>query len=832
VLSAVELHQRGLAASNAGRFHHARSTFRRALDRATDGVARARITLSLAHTESELGRSVDGIELCLHALSIPELPTEVQGLIHAQLGLLYMRAGDGEHALAELGMGLKQLEHESHEVTRILLHRAAVYQQRGDTRLAFLDQQSAAEAAERAGQVELLAKIRHNMGETHLLTGDLVIALQLMDAARPILAPLSRSYRATCEQNRAEVLTAAGMVDDASQSLRQAIEDFGALGLRQNQAEAEYALSRLLLPEQPAEAGRLARRAQRRFERRGSHVWALRAEVVSLSSDLDTRRVGSNRVMRRANQLQEELRQVGLQFEARNVALQSVRAAVLAKDLVAAEMRLRDISVPPNAMLPTRLLDRQVRSELAVARGHRGRALRHVRRGLADLHTWQSSFGSLDLQSSVAGHGQALALQGLSLAVADGRPEVVFEWSERARALASRVSPVRPPRDEEAAADLSELRRLQTALSEDVDTLHARGGLIRELSRLRQRIRQRAWYQPGPGEVTEPVSLEAARSVLDSADGALVAYVYADKQIYALVVTGDDVEIRRIAEYQSVQRLVEGMQADLDVSAAIWPEPMQSVVRAGLEHRLAELSSALVQPLLPTIGERPVVVVPAGALAGVPWTLLDGFVGRPLTLPRSASAWMVTRAGVSTPRAAGFVAGPRVPRADEEVRKSASQWSRAEVLSGDEAIAERVTAMAAEVDVLHTATHGRHSADNPLFSGLELADGPWFGYDIEQLERIPATVILSACELGRSTVRWGDETIGMTVAWLHAGAQCVIASPALVNDDVACEVLTATHRRLAQGQQPSFALSEAATEAVGEMGAGAPVPFICFGAGW
>ena len=39
--------------------------------------------------------------------------------------------------------------------------------------------------------------------------------------------------------------------------------------------------------------------------------------------------------------------------------------------------------------------------------------------------------------------------------------------------------------------------------------------------------------------------------------------------------------------------------------------------------------------------------------------------------------------------------------------------------------------------MLHVAAHGRHSADNPLFSGLELADGPWFGYDIDQLDLHP-----------------------------------------------------------------------------------------------
>ena len=53
-----------------------------------------------------------------------------------------------------------------------------------------------------------------------------------------------------------------------------------------------------------------------------------------------------------------------------------------------------------------------------------------------------------------------------------------------------------------------------------------------------------------------------------------------------------------------------------------------------------------------------------------------------------------------------------------------------------------------------------------------------------QLEEVPDVVLLSACEVGRSSVRWGEELIGMTAAWLHAGVRCVIASPAAVNSDV------------------------------------------------
>jgi CHAT domain-containing protein len=207
--------------------------------------------------------------------------------------------------------------------------------------------------------------------------------------------------------------------------------------------------------------------------------------------------------------------------------------------------------------------------------------------------------------------------------------------------------------------------------------------------------------------------------------------------------------------------------------------------------------------------------------------LLPDLAGRPVTVPRSASEWVNGRGRRARLGSAGFVAGPRVERAQEEVKRAAQAWRSAEVLVGEDVRAEPVRELASHVDVFHVAAHGRHSSDNPLFSGLELTDGPWYGYDIDQVRSIPSTVVLSACELGRSTVRWGEETIGMTVAWLHAGARCVIASPASVDDDVACEVLAGTHRRLAAGVQPADALAQAmaATE-------GGVAPFICFGTGW
>jgi len=167
-----------------------------------------------------------------------------------------------------------------------------------------------------------------------------------------------------------------------------------------------------------------------------------------------------------------------------------------------------------------------------------------------------------------------------------------------------------------------------------------------------------------------------------------------------------------------------------------------------------------------------------------------------------------------------------VARGPEEVTRAAASWPVATTLLGPSATVDAVAALASEVDVLHLATHGRHAVDNPLFSGLDLADGTLFGYDIDRMPRVPEVVVLSACEVGRSTVRWGEEAIGMTRAWLHAGAACVVAAPVVVADDLACELLGAMHAGLAAGRSPAEALAQAG------LVTGATAPFQCHGSGF
>jgi tetratricopeptide (TPR) repeat protein len=823
VVDAPELHQRAVTLMNDGDYDASAALLTQARERTQDPDLLARIDLTAAYISSQQGAMRTGIERCHTLLQRRGLSPETRGLIWSQVGLMHKHAGDTGTALADYTTAIGLLQ-DSPELSRSLLNRASLHLQRADAASAVADLTRAVDLLSDEDAPERRARAEHNLGYARLLTGDLVGALQAMDTARYVLAPLSPVSRAVGEQDRAEVLTAAGRASEAVTALQRAAEAYGDHGLRVYQAECELTLSRTLLRDDAAEARKVALRAARRFRAAGSEGQALRSDAVVTLAEIAEGR-SSIAVLRRADGLAVLLKHHGHRRDAAILQLQAARVAILRGELAGARERINGVRVTEDSPVATRLLWREVRSDLARARGDVRHARDHVRAGLADLHAWQSSFGSLDLQSTLVGHGRALALQGLRLALDDGSPALAFEWSERARALVGRVAPVRPPTDERLAADLTELRVLHAA----DPSPHSADG--RRLDELRDRIREQSWYGDGSGEVGEPAALEEVQAELAATDACLVAHVVVDDVVTAVVASGEAVHTVQLCEAAPVVRDLDRIAADLDMAASQLAGPFAAAIRGSLDERLQVVSERLLTPVLRLIGERRVVLTPSGQLAGTPWTLLPGLAGRPVTVPPSATRWLELRrmAGRRRQPRVGLVAGPNVARAEEEVTRAAAAWRGPTVLTGDRAAAHRVTALATQVDVLHLAGHGRHPGDNPLFSAIDLADGPWFGYDIDQLAHTPDTVVLSSCELGRASVRSGDEVVGMTAAWLHAGARCVTSSPTLVADGVACEVLAGWHRRVADGEPPADALADAVSALPRRA---APSPFLSFGAGW
>jgi CHAT domain-containing protein len=120
-----------------------------------------------------------------------------------------------------------------------------------------------------------------------------------------------------------------------------------------------------------------------------------------------------------------------------------------------------------------------------------------------------------------------------------------------------------------------------------------------------------------------------------------------------------------------------------------------------------------------------------------------------------------------------------------------------------------VQQMAPGCRLLHLATHGRFQSDNPLFSGLSLADGELTTFDIFNLQLSMTLVVLSACETARTKVGSGDELLGLSRAFLYAGAQSLLLSQWKVADTATQQLMAAFYQQLLQGVAKGQALRAA-----------------------
>jgi hypothetical protein len=490
-----------------------------------------------------------------------------------------------------------------------------------------------------------------------------------------------------------------------------------------------------------------------------------------------------------------------------------------------------------------------------------------VREGLDELGRHRARLGCIDLQTSAAVHGRELAAFGLRAALADGRAPQVYQWSERARAQAL-LTPVLPPDDPDAAALVEELRQVHFGLREAELAGRGAGALRARRAALQRRLRELDWGAPGSGATVGasslaslrasstswrasspaslrasspasspaswavgPASLAAVRAELGSA--AMVAYLRDDTTLHAWVMAAGRTRLVRLGDVDGAEQSVLRLLADLDAKAGrSMPRRLAEAVEAATARDIAAVQVAVLDPLLSIIGDRELVVIPTGALATVPWGILPGCAGRPVTVAPSATTWVasrrraarVIREPAGAPEAALLVAGPGTGRGEAEIQAIAALRPEATVLTGADATAEATLRGLGLVTVAHLSAHGRHETDNPLFSTVELAGGPLMGYDLQRMSSAPTTVVLSTCDLGLTQIRPGDETLGIATVLLGAGTSTVVASVSRVDDEVAMHVMARYHAAAVAGRPPAVALAEAGSP--GEVGG-----FICVGAG-
>jgi tetratricopeptide (TPR) repeat protein len=143
------------------------------------------------------------------------------------------------------------------------------------------------------------------------------------------------------------------------------------------------------------------------------------------------------------------------------------------------------------------------------------------------------------------------------------------------------------------------------------------------------------------------------------------------------------------------------------------------------------------------------------------------------------------------------------------LRSGPSPWTVEELKAG-QASAATVGRRLAAADLLHYAGHGAFAGFGGWDSSLLLAEETRLTLgDLLALDRVPAWVVLSGCDTGRSSAETPVESLGLAQGFLLAGSQAVVASTRPVDDRSAPELFTALYRELEREPDLAVALQRA-----------------------
>ena len=838
---AAELHAAAVAASDDGQPALAVRRLRAGLQLVADpapgapdpeptlAALRSRLLLSLAWAESERGR----VELGFRLLDEAEagIPADLRGALFGQRALLLKRSGRHDEAIGQFDAAVAALSERTAalDLVKALNNRALLHLDAGHVGLARADLRRAGPIAARHRFIVLAAIIRLNLACLDVLVGDLPSALRRFGAVRREYEVVAPGRLANLAVERSRALLAAGLFAEADRELAMALDRAAEQQLSHTYADALLTRAEAaLLAGRASAAARWAAQARGRFLGRDNARRAAVARLVELRAEYVTAAgapEATGVVAVQAANLVTRLTRLGLAEDALVARLTATRALVGTGQIARGARTLGAAGSPrPTDRLDTRLLWRLTRAELAAATGRPAEASRHLIAGMTALHRYRARFGCLDLQTGAAVHGQDLARTGLRAALATGSPAGIFRWSERARAQALLLPPARPPDDPGVASALEELRQVRHQMRAAELAGRPVAALRSRSEALQRALREHAWGAPGGGG-RAPSAPTLAMVSAELRYAAMVVYLRADAALSALVITGTTVGVVPLCRYADAAEAVFRLRADLDAGAGrAMPRLLAEAVDNATHHDARVLAAAVLDPILPLVGDRDLVVVPTGVLVTVPWAGLPGCAGRPVTVTPSATSWITARRRARAGTGALLVAGPGTSRGPTEVRSIAALYPDATVLTDAAATPDATLPRLADVSLAHLAAHGHHNAENPLFSSLDLTGGPLTGYDLQRLPATPPTVVLSSCDLGLTDVRPGDETFGMVTALLCAGTSTVVASVSRVADETAMAVMTAFHRALHAGRPADAALAAAAPldERIG---------FVCFGTG-
>lgn len=814
---------------------------RRALRAAErSGTARAAdVRATLGATLVLSGRTAEGLE------QLDAAARSVHGRDRATIVMrrayVLIVIGRPQDALVDLRSALSALRRAGDAVweARTLHNRGHVWITLGEVARAERDVVRAEAAFEASGQWLEAAQTLHNRGELANLRGDLPRAFALYDEAAQRYDQLG-AHSAELVVDRCRAYLGAGLTRDAVELASRTLDEEPATSRHRSEIELILGLA-LLADGRPEEAGAAARRARRGFAKAGREFWVTRSALLQAQADRAAGRLGRRDLAQlrtlaerlsaaRAPEAPLALLAAGRLALAAGAAEHEEKATAEARAELRAAARFRTRGAPRIRAVGwlALALDRE-------AAGDSAGVLRAARSGLAVLIRHRETLGSPELRALAARDGDELAALGLRQLAKVGAGRRMLAWSERWRASALALPVVRPPDDPVEAEQLAGMRAVSRALDEARDEGRPTAQLAARLRELEGAIDRSRRTRAGVGRAHTPAGatipgFDFGELVAALGPQILVDLVNVDSTLHGLVVRDGRVLHRRLGPLDDAVAAVNRARFALRQAARGRAVDVRSAA--------AQLQSALLGPLAGRLGDRPVLVVAPARLHHAPWGLCPSLGERPVSAAPSVSQWLRAARDVAAGGAPArgvdglvLVSGPGLPAGEAEVRALGERARSAVVLCGADATVQRTLDELDGAAVGHIAAHGHHRSDNPMFSSIQLADGPLTVHDLADVRRPPTRVVLSACDSGVMSPVAAEETLGMAGALLAQGTAGVICAVSEVNDQATVPVMLAVHAALAAGSTPAEALLQARVAAEGDqLAAATAASFTCLGA--
>lgn len=327
------------------------------------------------------------------------------------------------------------------------------------------------------------------------------------------------------------------------------------------------------------------------------------------------------------------------------------------------------------------------------------------------------------------------------------------------------------------------------------------------------------------------VDLRAVQREMAAESAATLSFYTNGLMLYRLYVAGDSLEVKILNEHLPE---IEALSTNLP---GLLANPKATAVADTQSYRLYELLFGDLGPVLPDV----LHLIPCGSLADVP------FAGLRTTPPGTPADYFGTRYALSRQFSIGsmqalrdlnlepqyadplalapsfsndFIAASELRQAGfalppllysrEEV-ENLERRSAGHYLYGDRASVDRYRQSAPEHSIIHLATHAVSSRLDGVKSRLFLLDKAGepvalYADEIGDQTLNADLVVLSACETGGGGRHTVEGKVGLTKAFLAAGARSVVSSSWSVDDHATAELMNTFYGAIAEGQPPHKAL--------------------------